>query len=84
MENVFVDLLIVQIDNIWMKVLLVVISNLRKGWALDPMVTLENVIDCTLHHLEGRQAEQIELDEAHGLKMSDVLTFCPWRLTNAA
>ena len=47
------------------------------------MVATKNVLNATLKHAQRRKSKDIKLDEAHGLKVSNILALAPWSLSDA-
>ena len=75
MENLLVDLLIVEIDNIWMQVLIIEFFNICKGWIFDIIMPAKNVLNAALHHLQRCQPKKVIFNKSHRLKVANVLTF---------
>ena len=42
---------------------------------LDIMMPPKDMLNATLHHLQGRQSKQIKLNETHWFQMTNVLPF---------
>ena len=81
-ENILVDLLVIKINHIRMEILHVELSNLLECWILNAVMTTENLFNAVLNHSQSGQAKDVELDKAHGLKLTNILTFRPWSLAN--
>ena len=46
------------------------------------MMAFKDMANGTFDHAKCRESENIKLNEAEGLKVADVLAFCPWGLKN--
>ena len=82
MENILVNLLIVKIHHVRVKVLVVVVENVRELGVFDSVMTTKDVRDRTFDHSQRRKTEKVKLDETHGLKVTNILALRPRRLAN--
>ena len=62
MKDLLIDFLIAQVNNIWMKILIIELFDVCESRILNVLVPLENMLDTTFHHLEGRQTEKVVFD----------------------
>ena len=74
MKNILVNLLIIKIHHVRVKMLVVVVENVRELGVFDSVMTTKDVRDRTLDHSQGRKAKKVKLDETHGLKVTNILT----------
>ena len=80
MKDILVNLLIVEINLVRMKVVAIELTHIFKGWVLVPVVSLEDMTNGRLNHAKRGEAKDIKLDEAHRLKVANVLPLTPRRL----
>ena len=75
MEDILIDLLVIEVDDIRMEVFVIKLLNILEGRILYTVLSGENVPNGAFDHFQSRETQNIKLDKAHGLQVSNILTF---------